>query len=133
MSIRIILFSSSNRLSANALASSVLPTPVGPRNRKEPIGFVGSLIPALERIIASVTSSTPSSCPITRLCNSSARCSVLLFSLSFNLATGIPVQRDTILAISSSVTLSCTRERSSSFPFASSFSNCFCNCGSLPY
>ena len=42
-------------LAARALASSVLPTPVGPRNKKEPIGLVGSLIPALERRIASVT------------------------------------------------------------------------------
>ena len=46
---------------ASAFASSVLPTPVGPRKRNEPIGFVGSLIPALERMIASVTCSTPSS------------------------------------------------------------------------
>ncbi len=42
--------------SARSFASSVLPTPVGPRNRKEPIGLVGSLIPALERRMASVTS-----------------------------------------------------------------------------
>ena len=60
MSILTMLFSSSNNLSANAFASSVLPTPVGPKNRKEPIGFVGSLMPALERIIASVTFSTAS-------------------------------------------------------------------------
>ena len=73
ISIRTMLFSSSNRLWASAFASSVLPTPVGPRNRKEPIGFVGSLIPALERMIASVTFVTPSSCPMTRLCSSSSR------------------------------------------------------------
>ena len=125
ISIRTMLFSSSNRFSASALASSVLPTPVGPRNRNEPIGLVGSLIPALERMMASVTSSTASSCPMTLLCSSSPKCKVLLRSLSFNLATGIPVQRDTILPISSSLTLSCTRDRSSSFTFASSSSNCF--------
>ncbi|KAA6428910.1 MAG: hypothetical protein FRX49_01020 [Trebouxia sp. A1-2] len=34
MSIRTIIFSSSNMRAARALASSVLPTPVGPRNRK---------------------------------------------------------------------------------------------------
>ena len=67
ISIRTIFDSSSNNDSASALASSVLPTPVGPKNRKEPMGFVGSLIPALERIIASVTFSTPSSCPTTLL------------------------------------------------------------------
>ena len=32
----------SNRLNASAFASSVFPTPVGPRNKNEPIGFVGS-------------------------------------------------------------------------------------------
>ena len=70
---RTMLDSSSNRLAASAFASSVLPTPVGPKNRNEPIGFVGSLIPALERMIASVTFVTPSSCPMTRLCSSSSR------------------------------------------------------------
>ena len=128
-----MLFSSSNRLCASAFASSVLPTPVGPRNKKEPIGFVGSLIPALERMIASVTSSTPSSWPMTRLCSSSARWSVLFLSLSFSFATGIPVHLETIFAISSSVTDSCTRARSFAFTFASSSSSCFCSCGRRPY
>ena len=41
MSMRTIARSSSNRNSASALASSVLPTPVGPRNRNEPVGPVG--------------------------------------------------------------------------------------------
>ena len=36
-------------------------------NDLEPMGLPGSLIPALERIIASETRVTPSSCPITRL------------------------------------------------------------------
>ena len=125
MSMRTILLSSSKSWLANALASSVFPTPVGPKNRKEPIGFVGSLIPALERIMASVTSSTPSSCPITLLWSSSARLSVLLRSLSFNFATGMPVQRETIFPISSSVTLSCTKDRSSSLTFSSSAASCF--------
>ncbi len=61
ISILTILCSSSNKLSANAFASSVFPTPVGPKNRNEPIGLRGSLIPALERIIASETFSTASS------------------------------------------------------------------------
>ena len=42
MSSRIMAVSSSNRNSARALVSSVLPTPVGPRNRNEPIGRFGS-------------------------------------------------------------------------------------------
>ena len=133
ISIRTILDSSSNSDSASAFASSVLPTPVGPKNRKEPIGFVGSLIPALERIMASVTFSTASSCPTTRLWRTSSRCKVLLRSLSVSFATGIPVHLDTIRAISSSVTLSCTRLRSSFLTFSSSASSSFCNWGSLPY
>ena len=45
MSMRTIARSSSNRKSASARASSVLPTPVGPRNRNEPIGRCGSRQP----------------------------------------------------------------------------------------
>ena len=41
MSMRIIRSSLPNSASASARASSVLPTPVGPRNRKLPIGPVG--------------------------------------------------------------------------------------------
>jgi hypothetical protein len=47
--------SSSNRNSASALASSVLPTPVGPRNRNEPIGRFGSCRPARARRTARAT------------------------------------------------------------------------------
>ena len=130
---RTILFSSSKSASAKVLANSVLPTPVGPRNKKEPMGFLGSLIPALERSMASVTFSTPSSWPTTRWCNTWSKWRMRLRSLSFNLLTGIPVQRDMIRAISSSVTLSCTRLRSWFLTFSSSASNSFCNWGSLPY
>ena len=52
---RTIARSSSNRKSASALASSVLPTPVGPRNRNEPVGRSGSAMPARERRTASET------------------------------------------------------------------------------
>ena len=48
-----MFFSSSNRACASALASSVLPTPVGPRNRKLPMGRFGFAMPARERRIAS--------------------------------------------------------------------------------
>ena len=125
MSIRTMFCSSSNKVAASVLANSVLPTPVGPKNKKEPIGFVGSLIPALERIMASVTLVTPSSWPITRLCSSDSRFRILLLSPSVNFATGIPVQREMILAISSSVTLSCTRDKSCFFTFSSSAASCF--------
>ena len=42
MSMRIMWSSLSNRKPASALHSSVLPTPVGPRNRKQPSGRFGS-------------------------------------------------------------------------------------------
>ena len=106
ISIRTILFSSSNRLSASALASSVFPTPVGPKNKKEPIGFCGSLIPARERMMASVTFMTPSSWPMTLSCSCLSRFSVFARSLSVSFATGIPVHLELIFAISSSVTAS---------------------------
>ena len=50
--------------SASARASSVLPTPVGPRNRNEPIGRSGSCSPARERRSAVATASIASSWPI---------------------------------------------------------------------
>ena len=46
ISMRIMLRSSSKSDSARVLASSVLPTPVGPRKINEPFGRFGSLIPA---------------------------------------------------------------------------------------
>src|SRR3954462_10959822 len=49
MSMRIIASSSPNRNSASVRASSVLPTPEGPRKMNEPAGRFGSLIPARER------------------------------------------------------------------------------------
>ena len=58
--------------SASARASSVLPTPVGPRNRNVPIGRSGSLRPARERRSALATASTASSWPTTRWCRRSS-------------------------------------------------------------
>jgi hypothetical protein len=103
MSMRTIALSSSNRKPASALVSSVLPTPVGPRNRKLPSGRFGSCSPAgaahrlghgHDRI----------RWPITR---------GLLFHLEQLLAlalqhrsTGTPVQRLTTAAMSSAVTSS---------------------------
>src|SRR5436309_9524533 len=52
MSKRISDFSLPNRNSARARATSVLPTPVGPRNRNEPDGRLGDFKPARERRIA---------------------------------------------------------------------------------
>ena len=66
MSMRTIARSSSNRNSASALASSVLPTPVGPRNRNEPVGRSGSATPERARRTASETARTASGWPTTR-------------------------------------------------------------------
>ena len=60
--------SSSKRNCASARASSVLPTPVGPRNRKEPIGRFGSDRPARPRRTALATASMASSCGPTLAC-----------------------------------------------------------------
>ena len=56
----------SNKKPARALQSSVLPTPVGPKNRKEPVGLEGSLKPARLRRIALETATIASSWPTTR-------------------------------------------------------------------
>ncbi len=53
MSIRVIIESSLNRNSAKAFASSVLPTPVVPRNMNDPMGLRESFNPARERRTAS--------------------------------------------------------------------------------
>ena len=54
-------FSSPKRLAAKARANSVLPTPVGPKNKNEPIGRFGSLRPARARRTALETATTASS------------------------------------------------------------------------
>ena len=56
----------SNKNPASALQSSVLPTPVGPKNRKDPVGLDGSLSPARLRRMALETATMASSCPTTR-------------------------------------------------------------------
>ena len=53
-----ILTKSIPRNCANCLVSSVFPTPVGPVNRKDDIGFSSLPIPALAVLIAATTAST---------------------------------------------------------------------------
>ena len=69
MSSEIIAASSSNRNSASALASSVLPTPVGPAKMNEPEGRFGSLRPARVRRIVLARAEMASSWPMTRSCS----------------------------------------------------------------
>src|SRR6478736_3351349 len=83
MSMRTMARSSSKRKSARDLASSVLPTPVGPRKRNEPVGRLGSLIPARARRTASETAATAFFWPISR---SPSTCS--MFG-SFGLGGGV--------------------------------------------
>ena len=113
--------SSSNKYSANAFANSVLPTPVVPKNMKEPIGFLGSCNPALLLLIASETAVMASSCPITRLCNSSSNCNNFSLSDCIILLTGIPVAFATFSAISSASTSSFINR----FPLTPNSCNCF--------
>mmetsp|Transcript_13812 Transcript_13812/g.23553 ORF Transcript_13812/g.23553 Transcript_13812/m.23553 type:complete len:279 (-) Transcript_13812:1937-2773(-) len=142
ISSRIMASSVSNMNSDRAFASSVLPTPVGPRKIIEAIGFDGSFIPALDLWMASVTISIASSCPTTRSLNLSAIVRTRSLSVSINFADGMPVHTDMTLAISSGTTSSrnifspssCEPSPSSA---ASSFDcaacNCSSNCGSVPY
>ena len=101
MSSRTIAASSSKRNSARARASSVLPTPVGPRKRNDPIGRLGSLSPARARRTASDTATTALSWPITRACSRSSICRSFSASSSFMRCTGMPVQALTMPAMSS--------------------------------
>ena len=80
--------SSPNRNSARVFASSVFPTPEGPRKMNDPPGLFGSFKPARVRRIAWLTAVMASSWPITRL------------------YTGIPVQIESTSAIASSSTSS---------------------------
>src|SRR6059036_405467 len=91
MSMRTIESSSPNRNSASVRASSVLPTPDGPRNTKEPVGRFGSFSPARERRIAFEMTSTAACCPMTRLWSSSSMRMSFAVSASVSLKTGIPV------------------------------------------
>mmetsp|Transcript_36630 Transcript_36630/g.85069 ORF Transcript_36630/g.85069 Transcript_36630/m.85069 type:complete len:265 (-) Transcript_36630:257-1051(-) len=104
MSMRTIWSSLSNRKPARALHSSVLPTPVGPRNRKLPSGRFGSDRPARERRIASLTAWMASSWPTTRSCSLPSICSSFSRSPCISLDTGMPVARATTSAISSAPT-----------------------------
>ena len=102
MSIRTMASSSPNRNSASVRASSVLPTPEGPRKMNEPVGRLGSLRPARERRMAFETASMAACWPMTRLWSSSSMRISFWVSASVSLKTGMPVHIETMSAISSS-------------------------------
>ena len=113
--------SSPKRKVAKLLASSVFPTPVGPRNKNPPIGRSGLPSPVRLRRIACDTTRTASSCPIIRSWSNSSMCKILSVSLCVIRVTGIPVHLEATSAISSSVTCG-TFLPCSSFHFSLSWS-----------
>ena len=104
MSIRTMLDSSSNMNWANDLASSVFPTPVGPKKMKLPIGRRGSLRPERDLLIASATAMTASSWPMSRWWRLSSMCTNRSPSPSKRRPVGMPVHFETSSAISRSPT-----------------------------
>ena len=125
MSTWIIASSSPNRNSASVRASSVFPTPDGPRKMNEPVGRFGSLIPARARRIAFETATIAASWPMTRLWSSSSIRMSFCDSASVSLKTGMPVHIETMSAISSSPISGCSPAPSSARQFSSS-SRFFC-------
>ena len=82
------------------------PTPVGPRNTMDAMGFEASVRPARARCTASATTCAARLCPTTRCSRSSCRRRSLVISPWSSLCTGIPVQAATTSATSSSPTVS---------------------------
>ena len=136
MSIRTIASWVSNMNSASARASSVLPTPVGPRNRNVPIGRSGSCSPARERRSALATALTASSWPITRWCRRSSMWTSFSISPSSSRVTGTPVHLETISATSSASTSSLKNRgvaAATSCSADSAASSAFSSSGIVPY
>ena len=104
MSKRIIERWLPNKNSARHRATSVLPTPVGPRKRNEPTGRCGFFKPARERRIARAKAEIAGRCEITRLCNSFSMRRSFFDSPSLSETIGMPVQR----AMTSSMSLRLT-------------------------
>ncbi len=109
MSILTIASLSPKMNSATLFASSVLPTPDGPMNRKDPMGLLGSFNPALDLLMDLAITETASSCPTTFRPISSSILRSRFVSSSVSWVIGTPVQEETIWAIDSSPTsgLSC--------------------------
>ena len=105
ISIRIIASSDPNIASAKALANSVLPTPVGPKNINEPIGRVGSDKPLRARRMDLATALMASSWPTTRLCKIFSKLTKRSLSVLVNCVTGTPVHSATTSATSSALTV----------------------------
>ena len=127
MSKRIMAESSSKRSSASDLVSSVLPVPVGPRKKKEPIGFFGSLNPLRDSIMASARVVIALFCPLTRSHSFVSIPSRRSFSCACIFPMGIPVSPATTASTSSGETacMPLAETSASSFNISPIFSN-FC-------
>ena len=86
--------------SANCLATSVFPTPVGPENKYEPTGFSTSLNPALDNLILETNSVTALSCPYTILFKSSSNFDSAFLSSVDTFLGGILAINATVSSIS---------------------------------
>ncbi len=91
ISMRCIFPSPPKKMLARALAVSVFPTPVGPKNKNEPMGFSADWIPALARRIVRAIALKAASCPITCWCSLSSRCNNMSRSVSWIGPAGTPV------------------------------------------
>ena len=111
---------------AKTLASSVLPTPVGPIKIKLPIGRLLLAIPLRLSLIELATFTTASFCPIKYLPICFSRFTSILCSLFCNFSDGIPVIFEVALAISSIVTGNVLR-------FLLALLYCFFNCKSFVF
>ena len=98
--------------SARALASSVLPTPVGPAKMKQPVGRLGSFRPLRLRRTALATLLIASSWLMTRLCSSSSIFISRMVSSVLIRVSGMPVILRTTSAITSSSTTPSVSRRS---------------------
>ena len=77
-----------SKLLLNSLAISVLPVPVGPKNKNEAIGAVSLLMPANDTYSLSNTLSITSSCPNNLFLMLSSSFLICVFCSCFNLSNG---------------------------------------------
>jgi hypothetical protein len=123
MSTRIRADWSPKRNSVKRRATSVLPTPLGPRKTKEPMGRLGSRSPARLRRMAFETALRASSWPMTHLRSSSSMRSSFSVSSSSTSETGMPV----ISAMTWQMSFSSTTVCGSDWPSLQFFLRS-CNC-----
>ena len=131
MSRRVSAASESNKNSASAFESCVLPTPVGPTRRKTPSGRSPACSPARETRTASLTTRNASGCPTTCRASVASISSSFVFSPATSRAVGIPVAFATTSAMCAAVTRSVSPSvPSSSAPSAPSAPSAFPSCSS---